>query len=329
MTKKAKTQILKDLKKVLDTEAKAIIGLKNKLSGNFARAVIKIAGCKARIVITGIGKSGLIARKIASTFSSTGTPSIFLHPVECLHGDLGVVAPSDIFIALSHSGQTREINDLATVLKSLGIYVIAMTGAKKSRLAKISDLVLHTPLKYQACPYNLAPTTSSALMLAAGDALAISIMKLKNFDKSDFARLHPAGTIGRMLTLKVKDLMIKGKGNPVIGEKSYVKDALMIMTKTHIGAVSVVDKKGKLCGFFTDGDVRRNLQKNPNFLNTKLAKVMTKNPVTLTSDAMASDAARLINIKKIDNIPVIDASGHPIGILDEKNLLEIFPSTNE
>jgi arabinose-5-phosphate isomerase len=310
-------------------EAKAILGLKNALNKNFIRAVCKLFDCKGRVVIIGLGKSGLIARKIASTMSSVGTPSIFLHPVECLHGDLGVLTPSDIVIALSHSGQTREINNLIPVLKNMGIYVIAMTGVKKSRLAKLSDLLLHTPVKYQACPFSIAPTTSTTVMLAAGDALAISLMKLKNFDESDLARLHPAGTIGRMLTLKVKDLMIKGVDNPVIGREKSVKEALIVMTKTRMGAVSVVDKRGRLCGFFTDGDIRRNLQKNPNVLNLELSAVMTKNPITVAPDIMAIDAARLIKSKKIDNLPVVNGIGRPIGILDEKNLLDAFPLTDE
>lgn len=327
MKKNTKTQILKDLKQVLDIEGRAILNLKSMIDKNFVYAVEKLFSCKGRAVIIGIGKSGLIARKIASTMSSVGTPSMFLHPVECLHGDLGVLTSSDIVIALSYSGQTQEINNLIPVLRNMGIYVIAMTGAGKSRLAKLSDLVLHTVVKCQACPY--APTASTAVMLAAGDALAVALMKLKNFDKNDFARLHPAGSLGKILTLKVKDLMIKGRSNPVISENSTIKKALIVMTKTRIGAVSVVDGSGKLTGFFTDGDLRRNLQRGCNVLNLKLSQVMTKNPITISPDTMASDAARIINTQKIDNIAVVDDKKRPVGILDEKNLLEIFPVSDE
>jgi len=325
MKKDKKTQILANAKKVLHDEAKAIEATIKTLDNSFVKAVEKIASCRGRTAIIGIGKSGLIARKIASTLSSTGTPSIFLHPVECLHGDLGALAATDIVMALSHSGQTKEINSLVPILKDMGVFVIAMTGSKKSRLSKSADITLYAPVKYQACPYNIAPTTSTAVMLALGDALAIALMKLKKFKKSDFAKLHPGGSIGKILTLKVKDLMVSGKDNPVIVQNKTVKEALVIMSKTRLGAVSVTDGNGKLVGFFTDGDLRRKMQKQKNTLDCKLSKVMTTHPVSVTAETMAVEAARIIKSKKIDNLPVINSQNRPIGLLDEKNLLEIFP----
>lgn len=269
----------------------------------------------------GMGKSGLIGKKIAATLASTGTPAFFLHPAEGILGDVGMMTEGDLVLALSHSGETEEIEKLLPVIRKMNLKLIAITGRPKSKLAKESDLVISVKVEEEACPYNIVPTASTTAMLAMGDALAISLLKRKKFKKEDFARLHPGGTIGKRLLLKVRDIMRKGKDNPVIHQEKTVKEALLVMTKTRLGATSVVDSSGKLVGFFTDGDLRRRLQKEEKILNKKIHTVMTKNPKTITHDRLAIEAAKMMQEKKFDNIPVVDGKGYPIGIVDERDLL--------
>lgn len=317
----APSPTLRRARQVLRIEAEAVRGLTRVLDGRFTSAVERLLRCKGRVVVIGIGKSGLVGRKIAATLSSTGTPAIFLHPAEGLHGDLGMLTGQDLVLALSYSGETEELKKLLAAVKHLRVPVVAMTGRLHSRLARAADVVIPVPVRQEACPYNVAPTASTTAMLAMGDALAMCLMERRRFGKADFARLHPAGTLGKLLTLKVKDLMHSGRDNAVVRQDRSVQEALVEMTRTRLGATSVVDGRGRLVGFFTDGDLRRCLQRDPGMLRRRLSQVMTQDPVTVGPDDMASDAARLIKRYAIDNLPVQDQAGRPVGIIDERDLL--------
>ncbi len=326
MTKsERRTRILETARRVMEIEGEAVLALSKRLDDNFVRAAELLLNCQGRAAVIGIGKSGIIGRKIAATMASTGTQAIFVHPVECLHGDLGMLSKDDVIIALSYSGETSEVVELVPALKNLGLKTIAMTGSRNSSLARMADITLACAVKREACPINSAPTASTTAMLAMGDALAIALMKLKNFGKTEFARLHPGGSLGRVLTFKVSDMLKKGLANPVISEKKTVSDALFAMTQFRSGAVAVVNARGKLTGYFTDGDLRRGLQKNPDLLKSPLTAVMTVNPSTVTPDTMAADAAEILRSKNIDNMPVVDAKGRPLGLLDERDLLAVIP----
>ena len=320
------TAILKTAREALRQEGRAVLKAADSLDSSFERAAKLILRCKGRVVVAGIGKSGLIGRKIASTLASTGTPAIFVHPVDCLHGDLGMVSHGDIILALSHSGETEELSRLVEQVKKDGRPVIAITGRAKSSLARLADIAITSTVETEACPYNITPTTSTTVTLALGDALAVTLMRLKNFSDRDFARLHPGGSLGKLLAVEVRSIMHTGKNNPVVRENATVKDALFVMTGTRLGAASVVNKAGKLTGFFTDGDLRRHLQNEGyEVLSRPVSSVMTKNPLCLSPETLASEAARIFSARNIDNAPVADKSGRPVGILDERDLLGIIP----
>ncbi|HAH32458.1 MAG TPA: KpsF/GutQ family sugar-phosphate isomerase [Elusimicrobia bacterium] len=314
--------ILRTAREVIRKEAKAVGGLSNALGRDFCAAVKILAASRGKAVLVGIGKSGLIARKIAATLSSTGTQSVYLHPVESLHGDLGMISEGDTIIALSYSGETEETTKLMALLSKQGLKVISITNNPASRLALASDITLDLGVKEEACPMNIVPTSSTTAMLALGDAIAVVLMRLKGFTSDKFARLHPGGNLGKLLNIRVADLMRKGRLNPVVKETSPLKAALKIMTATAAGAASVTDARGRLRGFFTDGDLRRHLQTGSFDLNIPLSAVMTRNPLKVYPETMAMDAARIISERKVDNLPVIDKkTGRPVGILDEKDLL--------
>lgn len=322
-TRAAKKDILISGKRVLAGELKSLSKVRKSLGRSFADAVLHLSETRGKAVVIGVGKSGIIARKIAATLSSTGTPSIYLHPVECLHGDMGVVSSGDSALVLSYSGETEETNKISPFLKSKNIFIIAVTGNSKSKLARNSDITINLPVGKEACPYNLVPTSSTTCMLALGDAIAVSLMELKGFTNKDFADYHPGGNLGKILNLKIRDIMRRGKNNPVISEKKTVKDALKVMTRTKSGAVSAVNDEGQLTGYFTDGDLRRYIQNGNYDFNTRLKNVMSKNPTVIFPDSSARKAAALIKSKKIDNIPVVDEkSRRPVGILDERDLIE-------
>ncbi len=317
--------ILKTAQRVLSVEHKALELSRKSLDEGFLKAVKACAETKGRVVVLGIGKSGLIGRKISATLASTGTPSFFVHPVEALHGDLGMIVSGDVILAISFSGQTEEINKILPSLARRKLTIISMTGHENSKLALMSDIHIKIYIEREACPYNLAPTASTTATLAVGDALAVCLMKIKHFEKTDFALFHPGGSLGKLLTQQVKDLMRKGKNNPTVPESATVKDALLVMTKTNAaGATSIVDKKGKLVGYFTDGDLRRELQKNENVLGKKITEVMTRNPYHILDTAPAIDAAKMIHSTHVDNIPVLDKTGTVVGIIDEKDLIEFI-----
>ncbi len=318
-------EITRIARKVLDIEHKALELSRRSIDAGFLAAVKACAQTKGRVVILGIGKSGLIGRKIAATLASTGTPSFFVHPVEALHGDLGMIMSGDVIIAISFSGQTEEINKILPSLSRRKLTIIAMTGNPHSKLAQMADIHVQIHIDQEACPYNLAPTASTTATLAVGDALAVCLMKIKHFEKTDFALFHPGGSLGKLLTQHVSDLMRKGKNNPTIGEKATVKDALLVMTQSNAaGATSIIDKKGKLLGYFTDGDLRRELQHGEEVLHKNITQVMTRNPYHILDTAPAIEAAKMIHATHVDNIPVLNKHGKVVGIIDEKDLIEFI-----
>lgn len=306
----------------LRIEARAVADQSPHVDRAFVRAAERLVRTQGRVVVMGVGKSGLIGRKLAATLSSTGTPAFFVHPTEGLHGDVGMVLANDTVVALSHSGETVELKNILGTLRSLGVFLVAMTGRPRSPLGRAANLVINTAVRREACPFNITPTASTTAMLALGDALALLAMEMRGFDRADFARLHPAGTLGKKLTLRVSDLMHKGQENPLVLESHRVEDALAVMTKTRFGAASLVDRRGRLTGVFTDGDLRRKLQKDAGLLTRPLSSVMTRNPRTISPDQLAADVAPLFRKFGLDNFPVVDGRGRPVGVLDEKDLLE-------
>ncbi|MCQ9208547.1 MAG: KpsF/GutQ family sugar-phosphate isomerase, partial [Omnitrophica bacterium] len=309
-------------KEVLRVEAEAISSLIKRLDVNFQRAVEYLYACKGRIVVTGMGKAGIIGQKISATLSSIGHPSLWLHPAEAIHGDLGRVIRKDVVIAVSSSGETEEILRLLPTIKKIGVKLISLTGNLKSTLAKNSDITLDVSVREEACPLGLVPTASTTAMLAMGDALAIAVLEKKGLKKEEFAFFHPGGNLGKRLLLKVKDIMRKGPSNPLVKEGTLVKDVLLAITTARAGSASVVDKKGNLVGIFTDGDLRRHLEENPNLSMSKIKDAMTKNPTTIKEDSLAAEALGILQSKKIDELPVVDNQGKPIGLLDVQDLLK-------
>ncbi len=315
--------LLKAARSVVTQEAGALRLVAAGIGKDFVCAARLLLAARGKVVVLGVGKSGIIARKIASTLSSTGTPSVYIHPVESLHGDMGLIAKEDIILALSYSGETEETTRLLPLLAKEGLKIISLTNNPDSKLARYSDIVLRLNIRNEACPYNIVPTSSTAAMLAVGDAMAVTLMRVKGFDDSNFARLHPGGNLGKLLNLRVSDLMHKGRENPVVRSGSTLKAALTVMTGTKTGAVSVIDKRGRLAGYFTDGDLRRSLERGKAALSSPIDELMTIKPICVYPHTMAIDAARLISARKIDNMPVIDRKTlRPVGIIDEKDLLK-------
>lgn len=316
-----KINVVKRAKEVLDIESSAIRVLKSRLGANFQQALGLIFKTKGRVVVSGMGKTGIIAQKFSATLSSTGTPSLFLHSVEAVHGDLGRVTSDDVVVIISNSGSSDEIKQLLPLLKKIGAKIIALTGNTKSILAEYSDAVLDVSVKKEACPLGLAPTASTTATLAMTDALAVCLLELKGFKEKDFAFYHPGGLLGRKLILKVEDLMRTGRANPVASQERTVSEALLQITQAHAGSASIVDKKGRLVGIFTDGDLRRHIDSDAKLLRRKIKEVMTRNPCTVTKGRLAAEAMHLLKEKKIDEVPVIDKNRRPIGLLDVQDLL--------
>ncbi|MFA4853921.1 MAG: KpsF/GutQ family sugar-phosphate isomerase [Candidatus Omnitrophota bacterium] len=317
-----KINIIKRAKEVLDIEAQAISLLKKRLGGNFAKAIELILKTKGRVVVSGMGKTGIIAQKFSATLASTGTPSLFLHTAEAIHGDLGKVTGEDIVIILSNSGSTEEMKQLLPLLKKIGSAIISLTGNPKSILAKYSDVVLDVSVKKEACPFGLAPTASTTAALAMSDALAICLLEQKGFKEKDFAFFHPGGALGRRLLLKVEDIMRTGGANPIVDENKKVSQVLLAITRSRAGSATVIDKKGKLKGIFTDGDLRRHLESDKNLTRRLVSEVMTKNPTVVNKDMLAAEAMRILQAKRIDEIPVVDKDMRPVGLLDIQDLLK-------
>ncbi|MFA0766934.1 MAG: hypothetical protein OXFUSZZB_000262 [Candidatus Fervidibacter sp.] len=308
---------------VFRLEAAAILRLTERLGDAFERAVRLLLQCQGHVVVTGMGKSGAIGKKIAATLSSTGTPALFLHPAEGIHGDLGAVTGRDVVLMLSYSGETDELLTILPALKRLGVPLIVMTGNLQSTLANAADVVLDVSVEREACPLNLAPTASAAAMLAMGDALALAVMTLRRFTPDDFARLHPGGTLGRRLLLRVRDVMRTGERLAVIHVSEPTKSAFAAITKARAGACVVVDDDGKLCGIVTDGDLRRALLRDVNLFHAPVTEVMTKTPKVIHPDALATEALRLMQTHQIDDLPVVDEGRRPVGMVDVQDLLRV------
>lgn len=316
-----KVNVLKRAREVLDIESGAIRELKPRLGKNFEDALKLIIKTKGRVVVSGMGKTGIIAQKFSATLASTGTPSLFLHTAEAIHGDLGKVTSQDSVIVISNSGATEEMKQLLPLLKKIGCKVIALTGNLKSVLAKYSDIVLDVSVKREACPLGLAPTASTTATLAMADAISVCLLELKGFKEKDFAFFHPGGTLGRRLILKVEDIMRRGQSNPVVSEEKKVSEVLLEITKARSGSAVVIDKRGKLKGIFTDGDLRRHLETDERLPQRKIKEVMTKNPAVVHKEMLAAQALRILQEKKIDELPVVDDKMRPIGLLDVQDLL--------
>ncbi len=318
----SKEELLASAREVLELEGRTVLAQADLLDERFAELVEWILALKGRVIMTGIGKSGTVASKLASTLASTGTPSLFLHPAEALHGDLGMVTRDDLVIALSHSGKTDEVLNLVPSIRRIGARLVSLTGDPESQLAQVSDLVIPVYVEREACPHNLAPTTSTTALLAVGDALAVSVMKARKFTREQFALYHPAGALGRAL-LRVSDVMHSGEGNPTIGADATVEEALLLMMSSELrGVANVVSPEGKLLGIFTDGDLRRHLKHDADLLKRRLSEVMTPNPTTIAPDQLATEALQLMEARELDNLPVVDEEGYCVGVIDVQDLLK-------
>jgi arabinose-5-phosphate isomerase len=305
---------------VVAAEARAIGAVP--LDASFAEAVRWILRCRGRVVVTGMGKPGFVAQKISATLASTGTPSLYVHPAEAAHGDLGRIARDDVVVALSNSGETEELLRLLPALKKIGARIVAVTRDRENALARGADLVLAIGNVEEACPMGLAPTASTAVLLAVGDALAMTVLANRPFDQEEYALFHPGGKLGRGL-MKVQELMRATGANPVVREDEPLAAAVAVMTKTpgRPGATSVVDGAGRLAGIFTDGDLRRLVERGDIDFSRPISSVMGRNPRTVRPDARVVDAARVLRQARIDQVPVVDEEGRPVGLLDVQDLL--------
>ena len=303
----------------LQIEADAILSLKQRLNGSdaqaFTSAMSFILSCSGRVVVSGIGKSGHIARKMAATFASTGTPSFFVHPAEAAHGDLGMVTPEDVLIAISYSGEAGELIAILPIVKRLGVKLIAMTGNPQSTLAKLADIHLSVHVEKEACPLNLAPTASTTVTLALGDALAVAVLDARGFKEEDFARSHPGGALGRRLLTHVKDIMRSGNAIPQVKADTKLTSALLEITQKGMAMTAVVDAEQKILGVFTDGDLRRLMEKQLNFSELSIGEVMGKQPRTVRPEQLAVEAVEIMETHRINQLLVADAEGKLVGAL--------------
>ena len=313
---------LEHAREVLKIEAAAVRSLIGRLDERFIAAVSLILGCGkgARVIVAGVGKSGHVARKIASTLSSTGTPAYFLHAAEAGHGDLGLIGAEDILIAISNSGESDELVQIVRPAKQQGAKLIVIAGNHKSSLARSADVFLDAHVAKEACPHNLAPTASTTAAMALGDALAVALLRARNFSAEDFHRSHPGGTLGRRLVTLVSDVMRTGEAIPKVTAEATLADALLEITRTGMGMTAIVDRKQKLIGVFTDGDLRRALQRKADPATTQIRKVMTSKPRTMRPDALAVEALDAMESRKTIQLPVVDAAGRLVGALNIHDL---------
>lgn len=316
--------LLEVAKEVINIERDAITDLEKRLDESFVKACEILYNCKGKVVVTGIGKSGIIGQKIASTLASTGTPAFFMHPAEGLHGDLGVLSRNDVVIAISNSGQSEEIVKILPIIKRFGVKLIVMTGKKRSVLAKAGDVVLDIGVKKEACPLNLAPTASTTVTLVLGDALAVALIKLRGFSEDDFAIRHPGGALGRRLLLKVSDIMHQGKDIPLVNENTLMKDTIYEITSKKLGITGVISENGDLIGVITDGDLRRALEKYRDILSKKAGEIMTKNPKWILKDELAAKALETMERYSITSLFVFEKESirKPVGIIHLHDLLK-------
>jgi arabinose-5-phosphate isomerase len=311
-----------DLARVtLEIEAGAVMGLRNRVGETFVQAVRQILGVKGRVVVMGMGKSGHIGRKMAATLASTGTPAMFVHPAEASHGDLGMITPADLVLAISNSGESEELTSILPVLKRLGVSLIAMTGDMGSTLALHADIALDSGVEKEACPLNLAPTASTTAQLALGDALAVALLDARGFEAEDFARSHPGGALGRKLLTHVSDVMRTGVQVPRVEPDAGFSALMKEMSAKDLGATAIVDAQNRVLGIFTDGDLRRLLEKGVDIRKGTAREFMHSNPVVIASDALAVEAAELMELKSITSVLVVDAEGFLCGALNSNDLM--------
>ena len=316
-------EIINKGKEVIKIEAEAIAKLIESINDEFVKAVDVIFNSKGRVVLTGMGKSGLIARKIVATLNSTGTAAIYMHPTDALHGDLGMVRNEDVVIIISKSGATEELTKLLLMFRRLGVKLIAMTGNADSQLVKESNIFLNISVKEEACPHDLTPTSSTTAALVMGDALAVALLEKRGFTAEDFALLHPGGSLGKRLSLKIEEIMIKGDGIPSVKEGANLKDIIFEMTSKRLGTTCVVNSEGKLTGIITDGDLRRLLEKTMDVKDLRAVDIMSKNPKTTKKDYLASFALQHMENHKITSLIIVDDDKTPVGILHLHDLLNI------
>jgi len=314
---------LAQARKVFDIELAALKAVRSQLDGAFTKAVALVTETlrqRGKIVVVGIGKSGNVGQKISATLTSTGSTSVMLDVVNALHGDLGIVNDGDLILALSYSGESEELLNLLPALKRFPVKIISLTGTPKSALGRHSDVVLNVRVPKEACPFNLAPTSSTTAMLVMGDALAMAVLQARGFKQQDFAKYHPSGAIGRAMLSRVSNIMRTGPRNAVAAEKLTVKEALMVMTQAKSGSLSVIDRRGKLVGVFTDGDFRRHMAADEILLSKGLSEVMTRNPISIREDALAVEALKIFDQRNIDDLIVVNAKNEPVGLVDSQDL---------
>ena len=322
MSKLYESEALKIAQEVIKSEVSAINGLKKNLDRNLYLLCNAIYNCKGKLIIIGVGKSGHIANKLAATFSSTGTPSFFVHPSEAMHGDIGVISKKDTILLISNSGCTPEIISILPNLKKIGCSILSLCGSKKSRIYEDSDISLSINIKKEACPLNLAPTSSTSVTLVLGDIIAIILMKMRNFKSEEFAKNHPGGRLGKNLNLKIKDIMRSGKDIPLIKNQKKLKDVLIEMTNKNMGCVIIANHKNNAVGFFTDGDLRRAINKLLDIHETPIEKIMTKKFLTCSAEDYAADVLDLMNHNKINSLPVLGINNKIIGVINMHILME-------
>ncbi|MCH8927810.1 MAG: KpsF/GutQ family sugar-phosphate isomerase [Candidatus Marinimicrobia bacterium] len=314
--------MIEKAKEVIRVEADAVASLGERIDEKFAQAVEMVYHCKGRVIVSGVGKSGLVARKIAATLASTGTSAFFIHAAEGLHGDLGVVREEDVILIVTKSGNTEELNALVPPLKNIGVKIITITGKLDSPLARISDVVLDASVKEEACPHDLAPTASSTAAMVLGDALAVALLERRGFTMEDFASIHPGGNLGKKLLTTVSDLMYSGDQLPLLKEDSLFSDVILEMNHKRFGAVCIVDSDGILKGLVTEGDLRRELEKGEGILKTKASDAMSVSPKVAAPESLAVEALAILEQHNILQIIVVDDDNKPIGMLHLHDLLE-------
>ena len=313
---------IEDGKRVIRIEAEAVAALESRIDRNFADAVDILFNAKGRVVITGMGKSGIIARKIVATLNSTGTPSVFLHPSDAIHGDVGIVGADDVIMTISKSGDTDEILQLTPLFRRLGVKLIALVGNVQSEIARQSDIVLDIGVKEEACPHDLAPTSSTTATLALGDAIAIALLQRRNFTKEDFARFHPGGNLGKQLHLQVEAIMASGTSIPKVAISVPLSEAIMEITTKRLGATCVINGDGRLAGIITDGDLRRLLQRVTDISKLTAADAMTKNPKTIRAGLLAVVALEEMETYNITQLVVVDSADRPVGVVHLHDLVK-------
>ena len=318
--------IIADIRKVFDTEIAELENVKNSLDEEMVKKIVTLLSqCDGKVVLSGMGKPGHIGRKISATMSSLGISSYFLHPAEALHGDLGTLSQDDVIIIISNSGETAEVCNMLPNIKMIGTPIIAMTSYPESTLAQYADYLLELPVMQEACALHLAPTSSTTAELVMGDALAVVLSEMKQFKRENFALYHPAGSLGRKLITKVSDLMHTGEENPIVPEGSTLKTAIYVMSKTGLGAVSIVDTEGKLAGLITDGDLKRYMEKEVDVYNVLVNEVMTKNPIVVSEKILAIEALRIMEKreKQLSVLPVVAEDGKVVGLIRNHDIIQL------